>query len=141
MPRAGGLLSCANRKQTKIQHLLFPFFPVIFCFPVFFFFFGYSYFDTTFLTKAVAFMLHIPCVEHLSAILTSVIAHDLAVCIILIFQGFNWFYIIQLLFVKLNFNPPNPLLLFYFLLLFFLLLSLTDRHETDRHTGRQKTHK
>jgi hypothetical protein len=40
--------------------------------------------------------LHIPCVEYLPAILASVIAHDFAFCIMVIFQGFNWFYIIPL---------------------------------------------
>jgi hypothetical protein len=57
---------------------LFPCFPVFFCVTVFFLFFGYSHFDTTFLTEATAYVLHIPCVEHLRAILASVIAHDFA---------------------------------------------------------------
>jgi hypothetical protein len=41
-------------------------------------------------------VLHIPGVEHLPAFLASVIAHDFAFCIMVIFQGFNWFYIIPL---------------------------------------------
>jgi len=43
------------------------------------------------LTEAIARVLHISRVEHLPAILASVIAHDLAFCTMVIFQGFNWF--------------------------------------------------
>src|SRR4030042_1133533 len=80
--------------RSTVPHLLFPCFPVFFCFPVFLFFFGCSHFGTTFLTEAIAYVLHIPGAEHLPAILASVIAHDFAFCIMVIFQGFNWFYII-----------------------------------------------
>ena len=81
---------------NSVPHLLFPCFPVFCCFPVFFLFFGYSHFGTTFLTEAIAYVLHIPGVEHLPTILASVIAHDFAFGIMVIFQGFNWFYIIPL---------------------------------------------
>jgi hypothetical protein len=39
-------------------------------------FFGCSYFGPTFLTEAFSYVLHVPGVEHLPAILASVIAHD-----------------------------------------------------------------
>jgi hypothetical protein len=63
-------------QKTKITLSFFYFlFP---SFPVFFFFFGCSHFGTTFLTEAITYVLHIPGVEHLPAILAAVVAHDFA---------------------------------------------------------------
>jgi len=75
----------------------FPCFPVFFCFPVFLLFFGRSYFGPAFWTEATSYVLHIPRVKHLPAILASVIAHDPALCIMAVFQEFNRFYISPLM--------------------------------------------
>jgi hypothetical protein len=64
--------------NSRARYFLLPRFPVFFCFPVFLLFLGHSYFDSTFWTQALAYVLHIPGVKHLPAILASVIAHDSA---------------------------------------------------------------